>query len=306
MIVMSKFVWHKPESLYTVVCRPALPKDTPDVLELTRDIWDGGDYVPHVWQDWLADPVGRLAAAEYGGRVVGVSNLTRLAPGQWWMAGLRVHPAYQGRGIARRLHDYLVATWETDYGGALRLATSSKREPVHHMCETTGFRRVQEYSKFHAGADKGTVGSAERFRLLAVDEIPKALARIAHSEILQRMGGLMDLGWSYAVPDAFLLERAVREQRAWAWRDGAGYLVVWDDDEPDEGGTVSFIGLPACELDELGSYLQDCRALNARRGFDVTGWVAPFEPELLEILDRNGFEREWEGTLYVFERREAA
>ncbi len=34
--------------LYRFVCRPALPKDPPDVMELTRNIWEGDDYVPHV------------------------------------------------------------------------------------------------------------------------------------------------------------------------------------------------------------------------------------------------------------------
>src|SRR3989304_1033395 len=32
-----------------LVCRPALPVDTPAVLDLTARIWDGGDYVPRVW-----------------------------------------------------------------------------------------------------------------------------------------------------------------------------------------------------------------------------------------------------------------
>ena len=41
-----------------IVCRPALPMDTPDVIELTRRIWEGEDYVPHVWAEGLQDPDG--------------------------------------------------------------------------------------------------------------------------------------------------------------------------------------------------------------------------------------------------------
>ncbi len=47
-------------------CRPARPSDTDDVLSLTRDIWGGGDYVPHVWRNWLADAEGQLTVAERG------------------------------------------------------------------------------------------------------------------------------------------------------------------------------------------------------------------------------------------------
>lgn len=302
---MSVLPWRKPESLYTVVCRPALPKDTADVMDLTRDIWDGDDYVPHVWHDWLADPVGLLAAAEYGGRVVGVGKLTRLAPGQWWMEGLRVHPSYQERGIARHLHNYLVADWEQNYGGVLRLATSSKREAVHHLCETTGFHKLKEYTNFFGKVAKRGGGSAEAFRLLELSEVPAALAHATGSETLRRMGGVMDMSWSYAKPDVFLLEKAVREQRAWWWRERSGLLVAWDEDEAYEGQTISYLGLPGCALQDLASFLQDFQALTARRGFDVAGWIAPLERDLQNILTGIGFERVWEGSLYIFERREA-
>jgi hypothetical protein len=55
--------WQRPETLRTLVCRPALPKDTPDVIELTRTIWGGEDYVPVVWAEWLEDYEGTLAVA---------------------------------------------------------------------------------------------------------------------------------------------------------------------------------------------------------------------------------------------------
>ena len=41
-----------------LVCRPALPMDTPQVLDLAKHIWEGHDYIPYVWNDWLADPQG--------------------------------------------------------------------------------------------------------------------------------------------------------------------------------------------------------------------------------------------------------
>jgi len=50
-----------------VHCRPAQERDTPAVLELCSHIWDGDDYVPEMWQGWLADPYGRLLVAEYQG-----------------------------------------------------------------------------------------------------------------------------------------------------------------------------------------------------------------------------------------------
>jgi len=68
------------------------------VLELTRTIWEGDDYVPHVWGEWLADPQGLLAVAEHQGRVLGLGKLTRLSEDDWWLEGLRTHPNTKGGG----------------------------------------------------------------------------------------------------------------------------------------------------------------------------------------------------------------
>jgi hypothetical protein len=42
-----------------VLCRQAVEVD---VIEFCKGIWDGEDYVPSVWEDWLQDPNGLLAA----------------------------------------------------------------------------------------------------------------------------------------------------------------------------------------------------------------------------------------------------
>ncbi len=95
------------EKLDVVVCRPALPLDTEDVLRFTSRIWDGDDYVPGVWQEWLSDANGLCAVAEYQGHAIGLVKLSCLAPGQWWIMGLRVDPDHQKLGVASRLHHYV-------------------------------------------------------------------------------------------------------------------------------------------------------------------------------------------------------
>ena len=97
---------------HQVVCRPALPLDTRGMLELTSQIWEGDDYVPKVWQEWLFDPQGLLAVAEFRGKIVGIGKLTRLSKQDWWLEGLRVHPEFEGQRIASRIQSYLLEIWE--------------------------------------------------------------------------------------------------------------------------------------------------------------------------------------------------
>ena len=133
-----------------VVCRPALPLDAPDVLEFTKFIWDGHDYIQYVWKDWFADPQGLLAVAQYGPHAVGMAKVTLLSPGQWWLEGLRVDPKFQGLKIGSHLHEYMDAWWLKHCDGTLRLMTSSQRVQVHHLCERTGFAKIAEVTGYDA------------------------------------------------------------------------------------------------------------------------------------------------------------
>ena len=77
-------------------------------MELCSHIWEGGDYIPLVWDEWLADPDGLLGVAEMHGRVAGVFKLTKFQEGEWYMEGLRVHPDFQGKGVASHIHELCI------------------------------------------------------------------------------------------------------------------------------------------------------------------------------------------------------
>lgn len=298
----------RPESWYALVCRPSLPKDTADVLDLTKDIWDGHDYVPYVWQDWLEDTTGVLAVAEYGGKVVGMGKLTRLDIGQWWLEGLRVHPSSQGRGIGSRLHEYALGQWEQRAGGTLRLATASFRHSVQHLCDRTGFDKVAEFTAYRSEPLlEAFKGGEEPFTPVRVDEAPKALQFAQEAPSTALSAGLMDLGWQWAAPSEHLLIDAVERGHAWWWRKaqkGSYGLLLVNEDEVDDGeewqGRRLRIELLACQIEDSTALLDDYRRLAARLSMDRADWMAPVVPELSSALDAAGFERDWEHSLYLY------
>ena len=291
-----------PETLFTIVCRPALPKDTPDVMELTSTIWEGEDYVPYVWSEWLADLEGLLAVAEYSGRVVGLSKLTRLGPAEWWLEGLRVHPDFEGRGIASRLHEYLLDYWQRTGSGVIRLGTASFRKPVQHLCERTGFSKVAEYSIYSApvlhGSDSNT--TATNFTPLNIDEAQAAVDLALQSPALSLVNGLMDTGWQWATPAAHYLHDAVSKRQAWWWHKPRGLLVARSDEE--KGIKTAVIQLIVCPIAEMAQCLQDFRQMAGAMENDRAGWLAGLHPELEPILMAAGFQRDWDASLYIYEK----
>ncbi len=290
-------------ALFRVVCRPALPKDKADVLALTRDIWEGNDYVPEVWDEWLADPEGLLAVAEYGGQVVGLVKLSRKGSGDWWLEGLRVHPQYQGRGIASHMHDYILDSWRRDLGGVIRLATSSKRLPVHRLCQRTGFELVGDYRLFTAPS---MTGEGAAFRLVQEDEASQAQEYLLDSQLFALCGSLLYLDWSWGSLSIERITEIIRGGQAYWWLGESGEvrgMLCIAVDEDDEHGRHPFVQLLGCEQHDLPELLLAYRRLSGQMGFGRVEWLAPNEQSVETYLQGAGYQSDWESSLYLFEKR---
>jgi GNAT superfamily N-acetyltransferase len=288
------------EDLYRIVCRPALPKDTADAMELTSLIWEGDDYVPGAWVDWLDDHQGMLAVAEYGGGVVALGKLTAIDQNNWWLEGLRVHPDYEGWGVASHLHDYLIDYWTKHGHGLVRLATSSKREAVHHLCKRSGFRKVGEVASYKAAAVPGVEA---HFRLINNDEVDQALDFIQGSTLHHLACGLIDVGWQWVVPSQELLSKVVGEGRAWWWGRGStrnGLLVARHTERNEESRLR--IETLICDLSDLRDCLEDIRSFATEWGVDQVRWMAPIDPSLTPILESSAYQRDRDHTIFIFEK----
>ncbi|MFZ2096260.1 MAG: GNAT family N-acetyltransferase [Anaerolineales bacterium] len=279
-----------------IVCRPALQKDTAEVMELCSYIWEGNDYIPDVWGEWLADPDGLLGVAEYHGRVVGVFKLTKFQEREWYMEGLRVHPDYRDRGIASHIHEYVVETWRRMGSGIIRLVTGSYNVKVHRMCEETGFKRVAEFIPYRAAISQD---GKEHWSRLKIEEAAKALEFMLNNPVHALSRGLINLGWVYADPQLKHIQEAAKEGHAWWWRDGQGFISIWEDEE--EGERQPGIEIIACRLNDIEGLLKDFRNLMGDLGYKSVGWVAPNHPEVISSLEKAGFERSWDMSLYAYE-----
>lgn len=279
-----------------VTCRPARESDTPDVMELTSTIWEGEDYVPRVWADWLADPNGQLVVAEREGRVLGLGKLTRLSEQDWWFEGLRVHPKFEGQGIASQINEYMVTLWLEIGSGTVRLATASFRRPVHHIAERSGFQKATEFSIFIAPA---LPVENEEFLPVLPDQIDEAWSCVRASPTLRLTSGLMDLGWQWAPPRRSFLAKAIHDGKTYWWRGKDGLLSVREDIEPGKD-TVAMLHYFACPEELIVDYLLSFRRLAARLGLPKAALNAPLFPQMLSWLEDAGFQRDWEDSLYIY------
>lgn len=279
-----------------IVCRPALPMDTEQVMELCSHIWEGHDYIPRVWNEWLADPDGLLGVAVMDGRVAGVFKLTKFQDMEWYMEGLRVHPDFREKGVASHIHNYVVDTWRKMGSGVIRLVTHSENVKVHHMCEQSGFKRIAEFIPYRAPSLQGVKND---FTPVKIEEAQEALDFVQSSATHAMSAGLVNLEWVYANPQIKHLRQVINHQQAWWWRNGAGFLSFWVDEEDE----LSLVGvqLVGCSLGDLADLLHDYRILANDLGHESANWVAPNQPDVIMSMDKAGFERDWDKSLYIYE-----
>ncbi len=266
-------------------------------MAFLQDIWEGRDYVPEVWDEWLLREPGLLAVAERGGEIIGQGHLLDLGLGEWWLEGLRVRPDVQGQGVGSHLHDYFVDRWLASGGSVVRLATHLDRKAVHAMCERTGFQRKTEFVL--ALGEPLQDGEKPEFQSAADEPVEAAVDRLRQAESTQALSGFMNLGWRFArlQPDRLVGERAPSR---WRWRGGAGLLLVMaGDTESGDEVEVAALDVAGADLPEM---LKDLRRWAAQNQVEEVAWLAPAGEPYEKSAIEAGFAIEEEHRLYIYER----
>ena len=211
-----------------------------------------------------------------------------------------MHPEYEGRGIASRLHDYLMAYWERHGGGSLRLGTASSRKPVHHISLRSGFRKIMELSFYVSETELGPTGQVAPMQPGDEDEALKFALRNPTSTFTK---GLMDIGWQWVALSENWIAQAIASGYAWWWGEEdkrRAFLLARKDVE--EGGEDLIIQLLVCPPEILVTCLKDYRALARSLGHNRVTWFVPSHASLEPALDAAGYRKEWEDSLFIYEK----
>jgi GNAT superfamily N-acetyltransferase len=278
------------------VLRRARLGDAEAVAALSAHIWEGEDYVPRRFEDWLAQDSGQFTVLYDGERLAGFGKLTRLAEGEWWLEGLRVHPEYRRRGVARMLHQYAIALADEEATGVLRFATSGRNVAVHKLAAESGFYR----RSVHAIAGATAVSGKTVFRQLRAKELPRLQVWLSQSVYPRKLGSLFETRWKWLDLDP-RLSTLVDEGRCLVWcEEGesiAAFVIVTAGEE--DTLWLNYLSAPNHFMPVLAHEL---RKLTAEYGASkISGKPIGYAFLLLGLVEA-GWEIEDEFTMWVFER----
>ena len=219
--------------------RRARPGDTRAVLDFTRATWDGWDYVPSVWHDWLEAPDGVLLVAVpnathqldlfgralTGERPVGMARIAMLSPDEAWLEGLRVDPGVRTRGVARLLHGACLVWARAQGATSVRYATGQENEGSHRLGTRHGFRLLRPWRSYQAPRDPHADDEDEEAHLEAADE--DVLADLADDP-----GGQVPEDVAARATHS-AADTTLGEEEGDDWHGGGGDLVEPGSDEED-------------------------------------------------------------------------
>jgi GNAT superfamily N-acetyltransferase len=175
--------------------RPVRPADRDRIVEMTKDVWGGHDYLPEVFDAWVADAASAFEALEVDGVVVGVQRLRPYAPGLVWYEGLRVASSHRRRGLARTMLTSAMAEAKEQGHREMRLATGNV--DAVPLFESVGFERLVDVrwwrgSRVEGGESARIPGAAEAEKLWPV--ISRTPGIELYHGVMADFNGARDLG----------------------------------------------------------------------------------------------------------------
>lgn len=272
-----------------VVVRPAQVEDREAAFALSATIWDGNDYIPYVWDTWIAagPDEGVLLVAVTETRLVGLMHLRYISEDEGWIEGVRVDPSERRKGIARMLVSRSLAAADEHGVSVVRLMTDESNVASQQLFGRFNFTRMAEVVLYEAPAAEADVSEAggPQATQLGSEDFDRVWAWLEVSNLRPFTGGLEFQFWAGRALSEPSLRAYLANGDVWALEEWetlqALAIVAVDAAEGDEEASLQarYIDGTADALSRLALML---RRMSAERGCaKVEVWL----PNLLILRD---------------------
>lgn len=252
--------------------RQATTEDADAVVDFTSRIWSerGGDYIPHVYHDWIANDGDdqRTFVVDAGDDIAGILQAVMLSEHEAWFQGMRVNPDYRGMGVAQQLNDASF-DWAGDRGATVgRIMVFSWNDAGLGAARAAGFEPGVEFRWATPDPDPDAIDALDDERTEnsaadhAVTEDPAAAwSHWMRSDARDALGGLaLDRHESWACSELTQqdLREAADDTRVFAVQTddrttGAAFRVRDYERENDDGETKHWAEYGLASWDDIDS-----------------------------------------------------
>jgi len=186
--------------------RDLTEKDIPAILNISKDIWEGDDYIPDVIERWLNED-GNLA---YGAfleeemkELIGLGRVKMFSNGVAWLEGGRVKIIHQKKGIGRDLMKYAIDYAIQAGAKVAQYDTSSRNFGSKSLAKFHGFKEKKRMEVLECKIGELKLKKSD-FSLIR--KITNEEAKSKYKKMDIGPGDELNIGWSY-IPLSYLEDK---------------------------------------------------------------------------------------------------
>lgn len=263
------------------------------MLAFCQHTFSWGDYIPDVWDTWLANENGQLLVGLVDHQAVGLAHVAFLERAVAWLEGMRVHPDFRRRGISTTL-DAAARAVARERGCRLaRLATSIQNTPAQNALEVQGYTRVAQFNEWTGKPARAKFAPA---RIATLDDADSISAIWRASDISAAARVLPNRHWSWIELDEARVRKLIQSSEVRVTPRGFAFLLAFDEKDWSSLSLHALCGDDAA----MRALALAARGEAKYRGYPRVEAIVADHPSLNAALERAGYRRE--GGMYIYEQ----
>ncbi|TET01946.1 MAG: GNAT family N-acetyltransferase [Promethearchaeota archaeon] len=177
--------------------RDLTKKDIPAILDISKDIWEGDDYIPDVIERWLNDKDNLAYGAfleEEMKELIGLGRVKMFPNGVAWLEGGRVKITHQKQGIGRDLMKYAIDYAIHAGAKVAQYDTSSRNFGSKSLAKFHGFEEKKRMEVLECKLSELKLKISD---FSQIHKITNEEAKSLYKKMDIGPGEEINIGWSY-------------------------------------------------------------------------------------------------------------
>ncbi|MFC1898595.1 GNAT family N-acetyltransferase [Candidatus Cloacimonadota bacterium] len=278
--------------------REIRPADKHRVLEISSQIWEGQDYLPLVFEEWIKDD-GVFAGLWENEILVGFGKLTWLTPHDIWLEGLRKDEKTGAKKVGEKLSGYYFNYLKGKKINSIRFSTYFGNTASIKLNEKLGFKKVLELS-----LKTRTIAKPDRrfcANLSQEIDYPTFKDYVENSNYLKSSKANIYKGWVVHQYSEQLLQEYYQNKNYVIWQEEGEIkgCAIWSDVHYKGVFWISLLEVSNEKIFE--EFLNYFYKINEKSGKSEIEILMPTK-QLLDFCNNSGFTSwEKENDFYLFE-----
>lgn len=199
------------------------------IIQISKEIWEGNDYIPEIFDTWVSDPFGEFVGLFKDSELIAFGKMTYLTPTDVWLEGLRKDQHADVKGVSKFFTEYYMDFLSQRHDlTSVRFATYFENYGSIIPAERCGFQRKLTCSLKNLEIDRSEkVDIPENITNdITYNEFKEY---VLLSKYLEKCKGLLSKGWVvYDMIEQLLSEFYTKRQfSVWKENGKIGGIIIF-------------------------------------------------------------------------------